>query len=361
MVQPSTSPAAPPDVARQGGGGNAYAYFGFLVLPGFSMIAFASAIEVLRMANYISQQPLYRWSVITFDGASVEASNGLPIAPVVTLEEAGRPDVLFVCGGVNVHDHVDEALVKRLTQLSRVGVALGGLCTGSYALVKAGLVNGYRCVIHWENVSALREEFAKVAFVEDLFVIDRDRLTCSGGTAPIDLMLDLIAQRVGPRLAAEISAQFIVERIRASTEKQPVSVVARMGFSRKELVVAAQLMEAHIDEPLPFEDIACQVGLSQRQLQRMFKHYLDISPTRYYLWLRLQRARELLLQTHISIMNVTVACGFQSPCHFSKTYRTQFGHSPSDERRMHQGQPLAGRSPPQPPEGPAQRAPVGSG
>lgn len=348
------SVAAP--VAAPQGTTNTYTHFGFLVLPNFSMIAFASAIEVLRMANYVSQQPLYRWSVITLDGTSVEASNGLPIAPVVTLEEAGLPDVLFVCGGVNVHDHVDEALAKRLTQLSRAGVALGGLCTGSYALVKAGLVNGYRCVIHWENLSALREEFSKVEFTEDLFVIDRDRLTCSGGTAPIDLMLDLIAHRMGHKLAAEVSAQFILERIRASTEKQPVSVVARVGFSRKELVVVAQLMEAHIDEPLPFEEIAHQVGLSQRQLQRMFKHYLDMSPTRYYLWLRLRRARELLLQTHMSIMNVTVACGFQSPCHFSKAYRTQFGYSPSDERRMQQGQPLAVRARPVQPQAPEELA-----
>ena len=244
----------------------AVTHFGFLTLPNFSMIAFSSAIEVLRMANYLSQKTLYSWSVISLDGLPVSASNGLPISPTLTLEQAGLPEILFVCGGVKIHDAVNSKLSEFLQKITRSGVKLGGICTGSYALVKAGLMNGYQCAIHWENISALREEFPKVQFSEGLFAVDRDRLTCSGGTAPIDLMLSLTASKYGKTLAAEISEQFILERIRDSNYLQHIPIAARLGFSRKELIEVARLMETHIEETLSFDEIAQIVGLSQRQL-----------------------------------------------------------------------------------------------
>ena len=151
-------------------------------------------------------------------------------------------------------------------------MTLGSLCTGGYALVKAGLMNGYRCAVHWENLSSLREEFSAVTFTEDLFVTDRDRITCSGGTAPLYLMLDLMARRYGDAVAAGVSEQFILDRIRSATEKQHIPMAARIGVNRRELVSTAQLMEAHIEDPLSFDQIAESVGLSQRQLQRMFRN-----------------------------------------------------------------------------------------
>ena len=312
-------------------------HFGFLLLPNFSMIAFSGAVEVLRMANHLSRRELYRWSVMTLDGAEVEASNHLPIGPLAPSGREDGWDAVFVCGGIQVQDHVSEPVVRLLHGLARQGVALGGICTGSYALVKAGLMTGYRCAMHWENLYAVREEFPSVELTDELFAIDRDRLTSSGGTAPIDLMLGITAERFGMALADGVSEQFGLDRIRASTEPQHIPMVARVGFNREELVNVAQLMEAHIEDPLTFKQIAGQIGLSQRQLQRMFKYYLGMSPMRYYLWLRLLRARELLLQTRMTIMGVTVACGFQSPCHFSKAYRARFGRSPSSERRFIRG------------------------
>lgn len=312
-------------------------HFCFLLLPKFSMIAFAGAVETLRMANYVSRRELYRWSVRTLDGTVVQASNNLRISPVATPAPDSAFDAVFVCGGLQVQDYVSDALIKLLNSWARRGVALGGLCTGSYALVKAGLMSGYRCAVHWENLFAVREEFPAAELTEALYVIDRDRMTSSGGTAPIDLMLRITTKRFGAELADAVSEQFILDRIRLATERQHIPMAARVGFNRQGLVKVGQLMEAHIEDPLPFEDIASQVGLSQRQLQRMFKYYLGMSPMRYYLWLRLLRARELLLQTRMSIMGVTVACGFQSPCHFSKAYRARFGHSPTSERRLMRG------------------------
>jgi len=308
--------------------------FGFLTLPNFSMIAFTSAVEVLRMANYVGRAQHYSWSIITPDGEPARASNGITIKPTMTLDEAGMPDVLIVCAGWNVADYVDDKVIGLLQRAHEAGIPLGGICTGPYALLAAKLLDGYRCTLHWEDMSPVNKRFPHVRFADELFVIDRDRLTCTGGTAPLDLMLNLVGMRLGQAHAAQVSEQFIVERIRGSTDYQHIPVDARVGFSRAELVEVVRLMEANIEEPLSLEELARLVHLSQRHLQRMFKMFLNVSPTHYYLTLRLRRARELLRNTDASIARVTSICGFHSPCHFSKAYRAQFGHAPSVERRL---------------------------
>lgn len=310
---------------------------GFLVLNEFTMIAFASAIEVLRMANHISGKSLYEWCVVTPDGRPVASSSGIAPTPTSTYEDAGPIDLLFVCGGTNVTRFVDDKVLALLRRIAQDRLILGGLCTGTYALVKAGLLNGYRAAIHWENLNALREAHTKVDFVEELFVIDRDRITCTGGIAPMDLMLAMVRERCGKTLVAEISEQFILERIRDSRDRQHIPLAARMGCNHKALVDVAALMEANIEEPLTLEELSHLAGLSQRHLQRMFRETLHVTPSHYYLDLRLRRARELLLQTEMSITSITVACGFQSACHFSKCYRALFGKPPSSERRPRDG------------------------
>ena len=310
-------------------------HVGFLTLNNFSLIAFSNAIEILRMANYLSGDEVYQWSVVTVDGQAVNASNGLAFANAQKLDFNNMPDVLLVCGGVNIQNAVNNDVIKLLTQASKHNLWLGGLCTGSYALAKAGLLDGYKCTIHWENMASLCEQFSTIQFMEELFVIDRNRCTCAGGTAPLDLMLAFVAARFGKNLVAEISDQFMVVRARDSKDQQHIPVAARVGYSHKALVEVSALMEANIDEPLTLDDLARLAGLSQRHLQRMFRHTLNMTPMHYYLNLRLRRARALLLQTEMSIMSVTVACGFQSSCHFSKSYRTLFGYSPSMERNQH--------------------------
>ena len=295
-------------------------HIGFLTLNNFSLIAFSNAIEVLRMANYLSGQELYQWSVMTPDGRPVVASNGLAFSPSAT-KQAKEVDLVFVCGGVDVQNAVDAAVIKTLRQYAKQEVSLGGICTGSYALAKAGLLDGYHCTIHWENLPSLSEDFPHISFLQELFVIDRDRYTCAGGIAPLDMMLAVVGARLGKRLVAEISDQFMVERARDGRDKQHIPVAARMGSSHKALVEVAALMESNIEEPLSLVELANLAGLSQRHLQRMFRHALGMSPMSYYLNLRLHRARTLLLQTEMSVMNITVACGFQSGCHFSKSCR----------------------------------------
>lgn len=181
------------------------AHFGFLTLPGFSMIAFMSAIEVLRMANDVDRTQHYRWSIVTPDGVPACASNGITPKPACTLEEVGRPDMLFVCGGTQIRSAVDSSVRKLLGDVAQQGIPLGGMCTGAYALMSMGLLDDYRCTVDWKDLSVLRKEFPRVHFADELFVIDRDRLTCLDGTASLDLMLKLVGSQLGQNVAAQIS------------------------------------------------------------------------------------------------------------------------------------------------------------
>jgi AraC family transcriptional regulator, glycine betaine-responsive activator len=310
--------------------------FAFLTLPNYSAIAVSNAVEPLRMANSLSGQPAYEWVIASLDGQPVAASNGLALSPTVALTEIGRADIVFVCGGVHVREAVSPSLLAALRRLGEQRLALGALCTGGYALARAGLLDRYRATIHWENLSALREEFPRVLISDQLFTIDRNRYTCSGGVAPLDLMLNLIESKLGTRIAQRVSEQFILDRIRSDRERQYVPLRAQVGVSHQSLIKVAELMEANIEKTLSLERIAKETGLSRRQIERLFKRHLNCVPKRYYLELRLKRARELLLQTAMPIMDITTACGFQSPPHFSKCYRKQFGYPPSVERQTRQ-------------------------
>lgn len=309
---------------------------GFLTLNEFTLMAFTSAIEVLRMANHLLGKNYYQWSVITPDGRPVPSSSGIAPLDTIKYDAAGRLDMVLVCGGTNVTKYVDERVTGLVRRMSRDGIFLGGLCTGTYALVQAGLLDGYHCTIHWENMAGLREQYSRVEFMEELFVIDRDRVTCSGGIAPIDLMLTIVRARFGKTLVAEISNQFILERVRDSDDRQYIPLAARIGSSHATLQKVAELMEANFEEPLSAVELARLAGLSLRQVQRMFHETLGTTPTKYYLRLRLQRARAMLTQSSMSITQIAVACGFQSVGHFSKTYRALYGRSPRSERQRGQ-------------------------
>ncbi len=215
------------------------------------------------------------------------------------------------------------------------------MCTGSYLLARAGLLDGYRCTIHWENIASLREEFPNVQVSDDLFIIDRDRISCAGGQSSMDMMLKLINDRHGNKLVTRISEQFMCERIRSSDDRQRIPLHMSLGSNQPKLTEAVTLMEANIEEPISLDELSNYVGISRRQLERLFQKHLNCVPTRYYLKLRLNRARLLLLQTSKSIVDIALACGFISAPHFSKCYRDLFGIPPRDERRKLQARSSA--------------------
>jgi len=307
--------------------------FVFLTLPNYSLIALSSAVEALRMANRVAGQEVYQWTLASVGGHPVPASNGMALAPTVALADIGNAHIVFVCGGVDIEAACTADVTSALRRLAQRQMALGALCTGGFVLAKAGLLDGYKAVVHWENMTALEERFPKVIFSRQLFAIDRDRYTCTGGIAPLDLMLNIIQTHLGREIAPMISDQFILDRIRNDQDRQHVPLMARVGLFHENLIEAAALMEANLEEPLSLDEIASLVGVSRRQIERLFKRYVGEVPTKYYLDMRLRRARSLLLQTSMSVMEIALACGFQSPPHFSKCYRDLFGHTPSAERR----------------------------
>lgn len=298
------------------------------------MIALSNAVEPLRMANKLTGKPVYEWSIASLDGTPTAASNGLSLSPTVALDSVRSVDILFVCAGVDVQSAVSPQVVSALRRFADRRTPLGALCTGGYALAKAGLLDKYRATIHWENLSALREEFPRILLNDQLFTIDRDRFTCSGGIAPLDLMLNLITSQLDAGVAQLISEQFILDRMRNDRDRQYVPLRAQVGVSHDTLIRVAQLMEENIEKPLSLDEIAAATALSRRQIERLFRRHLDCVPNRYYLQMRLRRARELLLQTSMPIIDITTACGFQSPPHFSRCYRAQFGCPPSAERQI---------------------------
>ena len=308
---------------------------GFLLVPNFSMLAFASAIEPLRSANRMSEKTFFEWVITTEDGQSVMASNGVEVAANGDLEDLSSCHMVFACGGLDIQHHSRKEVINALRLVERRGAAVGAICTGTYLLATAGLLQGRRCTIHWENYDGLVEEFPDLEVTHDLFEIDGDRVTCSGGTASLDMMLHLIAQAHGTQLAAQVSEQFIHDRIRESHDRQRMELRSRLGVSHPKLLSVVAEMESNLEDPLPQTEIARRTALSTRQLERLFRKYLNTTPTRYYLNLRIARARYLLRQTSMSILSVALACGFVSASHFSKCYRETYGRTPRQERAIH--------------------------
>jgi transcriptional regulator GlxA family with amidase domain len=232
-----------------------------------------------------------------------------------------------------VEENTSKSLSVWLRSVDKQGIGLGAICTGSYILADAGLLDGYSCSVHWENMAALADLFPAIDVRPKIFTIDRDRFTSSGGTTPLDMMLHIIGQQCGPDVSAGIAEQFIFERIRQADDDQRVPLRHSGGLQSEKLLVAAELMDANIVEPISQEELASYVGLSRRQLQRLFQRYLSCTPSSYYLKIRLQRARQLLRQTSSSIVEISASTGFISGSHFSKAYKELYGHSPSTERR----------------------------
>jgi transcriptional regulator GlxA family with amidase domain len=306
--------------------------FVFVLLRDFTMLSFACAVEPLRIANRMAGRDLYSWVLAGEGGESVTCSNGTQFRLNMDLGELARDDTVLVCGGIDVQAATTRTLLNWLRREARRGVVVGGLCTAAHSLARAGLLDGKKATIHWENQDSFAEEFEDVTLTKSVFVIDGNRITTAGGTASIDLMLKLIADDHGEDLANAVADQLIYSSIRTDQDTQRLSIPTRIGVRHPKLSRVIQIMEQSIEEPISPAVLARDVGLSTRQLDRLFRRYLDRSPKRYYMELRLQKARNLLMQTDMSVINVALACGFASPSHFSKCYRAHYGTTPYRER-----------------------------
>jgi len=309
--------------------------FIFVLLENFSLLSFAAAVECLRIANRMSGKDVYAWRNIGEGGSTVASSCGAAFTMDGDLDELTRDDTILLCGGIDVQSATTKKLLGWLRREARKGVMVGGLCTASFTMAKAGLLDGKKATIHWENQDSFSEEFEEVDLTKSVFVVDGNRLSTAGGTSSIDLMLKLIAEDQGEDLANAVADQLIYSSIRTDQDTQRLSVPTRIGVRHPKLSQVIQMMESNIEEPISPSILARDVGMSTRQLERLFRRYLNRSPKRYYMELRLQKARNLLMQTDMSVINVALACGFASPSHFSKCYRAHYETTPYRERGSH--------------------------
>ncbi|WP_274380558.1 GlxA family transcriptional regulator [Oleomonas cavernae] len=305
---------------------------GFLLIPGFSMMAFFSAVEPLRVANRLAGRPLFSWHAFSGDGEPVEASNGMRLmveGPVAALK--GVP-TLFTVAGFEPQVAATKRLLGTLRTLAREGLTLGALDTGVHLLAKAHLVDHVRVTMHWEAVSGFQEEFPEIEVSDELFEVAPGRITCAGGTAALDMMLDMIGAKHGADLAVAVSEQFIHDRIRDRRAHQRMELSSRLGVTNSRILKIVDVMERNLEAPIGNDELAAVAGVSSRQLERLFRLHLTTTPSAYYMRLRLERARQLLRQTDMSVVDIAMAAGFSSASCLSRAYRARFGRPPRQDR-----------------------------
>ena len=300
----------------------------FLLVENFSHMAFACALEPFRVANNAAEKELYRWRIAAENGVEESCSNGTVTKADMGLLDA--PDaMIIVVAGLNAKQHATPAVKAYLRRHARLGSGpIGAICCGAYVLAEAGLMDGRRCALHWQYHDAFAEDHPDVELDSSVYVIDGRYFSSSGGPAATDLALGLIERDHGGGLARMTAERLVYTSVRATGEGQRYSANSRIGVRNERLARAVEMFESELDEPLRTQDVAERVGLSPRQLERLFDRYLSTSPKKYRMEMRLNRARELLRQTEMSVIEVALACGFTSPSHFSKCYRARFGSTP---------------------------------
>lgn len=306
----------------------------FLLVPGFALMSFASAIEPLRAANHLSGKELYRWSAIVPRGGMAEPSVGFAFQADAALSDAGAADMVVVCAGGNPARFRDRQTLAWLRRRGRGGALMAGVSGGPYLLARAGLLDDHRCTIHWEHLGPFREEFPQLDVARTLFEIDRDRLTCAGGTAALDMMHAVIARDHGEDLAAAVHAWFLQNEVRGGSDRQGMRPAERWGVRNGHLAAALEAMEQDPEAIPSLPEVAGTAGISVRQLERLFQAQLGCTFSAHRQRLRLDRARRLLRQTSMPVLAVAVACGFQSASHFSRAYKQRFGEAPRMSRRV---------------------------
>lgn len=305
---------------------------GFLVFPSFSMMALASATEPLRAVNRLAGRELYNWQLLSTQGGQISSSSGFYV-DTVAIDQRPELDRLFVVASLDIEELRDKRVNHFLQRLARMGTAIGALSTGSFVLARAGLLDGYRCTLHWESLSQFSEEFPDIRVCREIYVLDRNRWTCAGGIAAIDLMLTQIVVDFGVKIAGDVAEQFLHSRIRGPEEHQRMEIRLRYGINDKRIVEAISQMEQALEDPLDISEIAQVANLSLRHMERLWHQHFGMTPQQFYVQIRLKEAQRLLKESTETISSIALRCGFVSSSHMGSTYRKRFGRSPGAERR----------------------------
>lgn len=308
-------------------------HLGFLLLDGFSMIAFSNALDTFRLANHTAGEMLYKWRISGVSGLYTYASNGLSVNH--SSNDLSECDCVFVCGGYEAEKSTSPEGRQLLRRLAENGRLMVGICTGAVALADAGLLEGYQATLHWEHFGAAVEKYTNVRFNENIYTLDRNRYTCSGGAAPLDLVLHWLKMRHGRTLASAVGKLLVLDNWRQGDSRQHLPSPQEGGGSGfRHVSAAVELMLSHLEDPLDQRDLSGLVGVTPRHLQRLFKQHFQQTPLEYYLALRLERSRQLLRQSRLTMREVALACGFASLSSFSRSYRNHFGYPPKNERQV---------------------------
>jgi len=306
---------------------------GFLLIPGYALLSYAASVEPLRAANMLAGRTLYRWWNAAPGDKPAIASNGAAVLPDMKIAaESEPPDLLLVCAGGNPSVFKDRRTFAWLRRLADRGSIIGGVSGGPFILARAGLLEKRRFTVHWEHLPALREEFPHLHVTQSLFELDRDRFTCSGGVAALDMMAALITRDHGYELGAAVSEWFLHTNVREGSGPQRMELRRRVGIADEKLLKVLKTMEAHLESPLTRQKLADQAGISIRQLERSFRHHLGRGVHEHYLALRVARARQLLRETSRTVLEIALATGFASASQFSRSFRRIEGLSPRDVR-----------------------------
>ena len=309
---------------------------GFLLINGFTMLAFSNIIEPLRMANYVSEQLLYSWVVAGFDDNKTSSSNGIKLSHTAPLDYLLTCDLVFVCGGHQTDYLESSKLITLIQRLAVRDIALGGLCTGALALAAAGLLEQQAASLHWENISVAQESYPGVIFNDQIFTIAPQLYSCSGGACALDMTLHIINKHHGHHIVSKIQDMFIITSIREPTYVQHMPKPKILSSSYTNVIDAIALMKTNLEEPLSVKDIARHLGLSSRQLQRIFNKNFSCSPQQYYVRLRLEHAKYILKHTTLPISQIVLASGFIDNSAFSSTFKKNYGMTPSHYRQENQ-------------------------
>lgn len=308
---------------------------GFILLPGYSSMTYVSAMEPLLMCNELMGETVFEVFSVALEDHKTQSSLGNSVDTQYSLSDTPDADTWIIAGTTPAR-HPDTPGLEDFLLSKAATSAIGGLASGSYTLAKAGLLNGYRGVVHWLSYDELLQEHKSILLAGEQYCIDRDRLTCRGGSSSLDLMLMWIAKTVSADTAEAISKHFVNERLGIPTNAIPKELSERTRAEQPKLAEALELMDNNIEEPLTTDDIAYHVKISRRQLERLFKKHLSAVPSRYYLQIRLEEARRRLFKGTDSIADIGLSCGFSSGAHFSTAYRNQYGLTPSEDRSLNQ-------------------------
>ena len=304
----------------------------FLLLPGFSLFGITSMLDPLRHANRTQGDALYEWQLISEQGGLISSSDSIEIMTHTHIKAVEKCETLIICSGSDPDLAISPALLGFIRQQSQFGADIGCQDTGAYIAAAAGILDGYRATMHWENHESTLEAFPQVTFVQELLVIDRKRFSCPGALSGLDMMLYLIRQQHGQELATLVADELVYTHQREHSEPQRRSLQIRLDSRNPHLIEAVQLMEKNIEEPLLIGELAAHLAISDRELERLFKRHLQQTPKAFYRQLRLEKARWMLQQTKDSVTAVATACGFVSLSHFTRCYQQQFSKLPSRER-----------------------------